>query len=70
MTDLDRIKALSPGQAVMLAAGYCPECEQKVRGWSTPVGSFAPEAWAALRDQGVDPASGHKESCSWKGLKP
>mgnify|MGYP000146083993 FL=1 len=44
--------------------GKCPECNQKVRGWTSPSGYFAPEAWATLRESGIDPAPGHKKNCS------
>jgi Zn finger protein HypA/HybF involved in hydrogenase expression len=44
--------------------GKCAECNQKVRGWSAPSGYFAPEAWATLREGGIDPATGHRQTCS------
>lgn len=50
------------------AKGRCPECDQKVKNWHAPVGWFAPEAWATIRESGIDPATGHKLSCS-KGKK-
>jgi hypothetical protein len=44
--------------------GKCPECLQKTRGYKSPSGSFAPEAYATLREMGVDPTTGHRFGCS------
>lgn len=44
--------------------GKCPECQRPVRGWQAPLGSFAPEAFATLREMGVDPTTGHMQNCS------
>lgn len=44
--------------------GKCPECHQKTRGYKAPFGSFAPEAWATLREMGIDPCTGHRAGCS------
>lgn len=44
--------------------GKCPECQRPVRGWQAPLGIFAPEAFATLREMGVDPTTGHKVGCS------
>lgn len=46
--------------------GKCPECGQKIQGWIAPSGAFAPEAWATLREHGIDPKTGHKENCQNK----
>ncbi len=46
-----------------LARGECPECEQKAQGWKPVFGSFAPEWWATMRENGVNPATGHKLNC-------
>ena len=49
-----------------LLAGKCPSCGRKVKDWSVPAGSFAPELWATLREHGIDPVSGHQEMCPEK----
>lgn len=54
--DFDRVLAFVEGR--------CGQCGELVAGWKPPVGSFAPEAWAALRDRGIDPTSGHKKNCT------
>jgi hypothetical protein len=41
----------------------CEGCGERVLGWIAPSGGFAPEAWATLRERGIDPANGHKASC-------
>lgn len=53
--ELDMMKVLD---------GICPYCDREVRDWSAPTGYFAPEAYAALREQGIDPATGHRKDCS------
>lgn len=50
-------------ESFMRVLGACPECGQKVRDWKAPTGAFAPEAWATLREKGIDPATGHKSTC-------
>lgn len=47
-----------------LAAGNCPKCGQKVAGWKPVFGVFAPEWWETMRENGIDPATGHKADCS------
>lgn len=48
----------------LINEGKCPECLQKTRGYKAPSGSFAPEAFATLREMGIDPCSGHRFGCS------
>lgn len=48
----------------LVQEGRCVECRELVRGYNAPSGSFAPEAWATLREHGIDPATGHKDGCS------
>ena len=48
----------------LVSDGRCPECEQKTLGYSAPQGLFAPEAWETLRENGIDPATGHRCGCS------
>lgn len=50
----------------LVSHGRCPECGQPVRDYVAPVGSFAPEAFATLREQGIDPATGHKVGCRYE----
>jgi hypothetical protein len=52
-----------------LLAGECPECKRQIRGWKAPHGYFAPEAWATLREHGVNPATGHLAICSRQSLE-
>lgn len=49
--------------------GLCPYCNEQIKGYKPPVGSFAPEAYATLREHGIDPSTGHKESCEHKEIK-
>jgi hypothetical protein len=46
--------------------GECPECGRKVKDWKPMFGAFAPEWWATMREQGIDPATGHRAICSRK----
>lgn len=48
----------------LVQEGRCAECEQHVNGYKSPSGSFAPEAWATLRECGIDPSTGHLQACS------
>ena len=48
----------------LVSEGRCPECGRLTRDYETPSGSFAPEACATLREQGANPATGHKVGCS------
>jgi hypothetical protein len=48
----------------LVSAGKCPECGQATQNYKPPLGSFAPEAFATLREQGIDPSTGHKCGCS------
>ena len=67
---VEQIKELTQPECNLLAAGLCPKCERKVRGYQAPCGSFAPEIWATLRERGIDPATGHKANCMWKDYQP
>lgn len=44
--------------------GKCPECLQVTRGYTAPSGCLAPEAFATLREAGIDPVTGHRSGCS------
>ena len=48
----------------LVSEGRCPECQQKTLGYQAPLGSFAPEAFETLRENGIDPANGHRCRCS------
>ena len=48
----------------LVSEGKCPECCQKIRDFKPPTGSFAPEAWATLKEMNINPANGHKFGCS------
>jgi hypothetical protein len=43
----------------------CLCCRQVVRGWK-PL--FSPTWWTAMREHGIDPATGHLESCRYSGI--
>ncbi len=60
---LERLDAVE-----LIAQGRCPECKRFVSGYKPPSGTFAPEAWASLREEGIDPGTGHLFSCSRKSL--
>lgn len=47
--------------------GECSDCGAKTREYKAPSGYFAPEAFATLREEGYDPCTGHKMSCSLRG---
>lgn len=47
---------------------YCTECRRRVGDYKSegPLGhGFAPEWWATMREQGIDPATGHRRTCRW-----
>lgn len=45
---------------------YCFNCGRRVGGWKPMFGALAPEWWATMREQGIDPATGHFLSCGRK----
>jgi hypothetical protein len=53
----------------MKVNGICPTCKEEIKGWEPVFGSFAPEWWQTMREQGIDPATGHKSDCDNKKLK-
>lgn len=63
------IPELTQHQRDLMTMGLCPFCEQRIRRWKVPLGSFAPEAWATLREHGIDPSTGHKQSCPHKTIR-
>ena len=60
------MKELTQQQRDMLQMGLCPYCEAAIRGFKAPLGPFAPEAFATLREMGIDPSNGHKRECQHK----
>lgn len=60
MSDLEeRVRVLEAQQR-----GECLECGCKVKDWKPAFGTFAPEWWATMHERGIDPATGHKTTCS------
>jgi hypothetical protein len=49
--------------------GKCPDCKNNIKGWKPASGSFAPEWWQTMRENGIDPATGHSMFCKNKSLK-
>jgi hypothetical protein len=49
--------------------GCCPECDRYILNWEPMFGGLAPEWWATMRERGIDPATGHSQSCRSKQLK-
>jgi hypothetical protein len=43
----------------------CLGCRRVVRGWK-PL--FSPTWWTTMREHGIDPATGHLESCRYSGI--
>ncbi len=58
-----RIPELTNHQRDLLTMGLCPFCEAPIRSYRSPEGSFAPEAWATLREHNINPSTGHKADC-------
>lgn len=57
----------------LLAGGFCPKCQVRIRGKFIAVGQgmhfMAPEIYATLREHNIDLESGHKNDCELKGLR-
>jgi len=47
----------------LVSEGRCPECGERTRDFKAPLGLFAPEAFATLRELGIDPTTGHRQTC-------
>lgn len=62
------IPELTDHQRDLMNMGMCPFCEKQIKGWKPVFGSFAPEWWATMREKGIDPATGHLESCQHKNI--
>lgn len=43
--------------------GICPSCKQSVKDWKPASGAFAPEWYATMRENNINPSTGHKTSC-------
>lgn len=63
------IEPLNDIQKSLILLGKCPFCERAVKNWVVPTGFIAPEAWADLRDRGIDPGTGHDEKCAHKDMR-
>jgi hypothetical protein len=63
------LNSLTVEQKDAIILGYCPFCNEKIEGWEPMFGSLAPEWWQTQREMGIDPATGHKESCPHRTLK-
>ena len=55
-------------QRDLISMGLCPFCEQSIRGYKAPLGSFAPEAFVTLREAGIDPCNGHATDCKHREI--
>ena len=63
------VPELTQHQRDLMSMGLCPFCEKKIKGWKPPpAGSFAPEAYATLREYGLDPSTGHAAGCAHKSV--
>jgi hypothetical protein len=62
------INSVSDKRERLTREGRCLHCEQKVKDWEIPSGSFGPEMRATLTKAGIDPYSGHALSCKYKSL--
>jgi len=61
-----KLESLSVQEQIdRLAKGLCPGCRRPTAGWEVPLGSFAPEAFATLRDHSIDPSTGHRVGCKY-----
>lgn len=63
------IPELTQHQRDTMTMGMCPFCTAQIKGYRAPEGSFAPEAWATLREHGRDPATGHYADCKHKEVR-
>jgi len=66
---MSKIPELTQHQRDLMQMGVCPFCEAPIKNWKAPVGSFAPEMWATLRERGIDPGNGHREDCQYKKIR-
>lgn len=60
----DSAAALDFAIKAVEASGVCEACEQLVAGWKPVLGFLAPEWFETMREQGIDPRTGHKLSCA------
>ena len=68
MSEIDELKARVE-ELELKAEGKCPVCKRVIKGWKPVFGYFAPEWWATMRENGIDPGSGHTASCNNKSFK-
>jgi hypothetical protein len=60
---------LTETQRDLVLLGKCPYCQRSIKAWKAPMGSFAPEAWATLREHGVNPGNGHMQACTHQDIR-
>ncbi len=49
--------------------GCCPHCGRYIHNWKPMFGGLAPEWWATMRERGIDPATGHSQTCFNRSFK-
>ena len=59
------VLSLIVGSSLTKMNERCLGCRRVVRGWK-PL--FSPTWWTTMREHGIDPASGHLESCRYSGI--
>jgi len=60
---------LTQEQRDLALLGKCPYCKRGVKGWKPMLGSFAPEWWATMDENGIDAATGHRKDCAYKDIR-
>lgn len=60
---------LTDTQRDLILLGKCPFCSRPVKGWKPVFGYFAPEWFATMRENGIDPSSGHRANCAQKDIR-
>lgn len=60
---MSKLEELTQHQRDLIAMGLCPYCENNIKGWKPVSGMFAPEWYETMREQGVDPSTGHRQDC-------
>lgn len=63
---MEKTMSINDKELKKVLKGVCPRCDQPVRDWEPPSGPFAPEAYATLREHGINPSTGHKKGCSYE----
>jgi hypothetical protein len=63
---MTNFRGFNQAQRDLVTVGLCPYCGEPIRGYTPPVGAFAPEIWESMRSKGIDPRTGHKITCGHK----